>query len=321
MLDSGLREYLIDTSSNTYLNSVYRRSCNASRKVKSSALGVGLDAVVKTIPTSFTGNVSSNSEAMQNFCSSYDSETVNLSDRSLYQERIIQRGYDSFDQCLIIASQGVVVTHTVRGLEDMDFYVAPGFGRPVTIRGVQTSQHILCTGIAGDNQEYIEFNEKTQVRVHGDTSLSIGCKRTSTTGEIGEEVFAEGAVTLFTNVGRNGNYGAYWPRDVRLPDSTASDIQDALRDLALASEEQASLISGIGASSEPGKVTQERRGYIPPGGKWSNTGGVNWVSCPDGHYVAAVGGYDSDPGGQCSHCVSEIGIQCLPLHENAGEEE
>ena len=215
VLDRGLREYSIRTSSTTYLNSIHSRYCDSSSNLRSGSENFGLEAVVKQLPVKLTGGSSSATEAIRNFCKSYQSSTTDLNDDYLYQEKIIQRAYDSFEQCLLIANTGVTLTHTVRSLKNMDFYLAAGLARPVTLNGISSTDNVSCTGIV--NGELETFNPETVVVVDGNTSLNISCVRTPVADGNGGELFEEATVTLLTNVGKNGNYGAFWPADTRMP--------------------------------------------------------------------------------------------------------
>jgi hypothetical protein len=227
IVTDGLKEYSITTDSSAYLNSIFDKYCDSSGSSKSTGIGLGLDAVVKAIPIKLTGNYSSNEEAIRNFCRDYASVSVGRSDKTVYQERIVQRAYESFDQCLALAQTGVVVRHTVRSLETLDFFVAPGFARPVTIRGIKTSSNIECQGQDPTSQDpgAHRFDLSTRIKVQDNNTLNISCTRTGRQGSSGEVVFDEGTVTLMTDIGPNGNYGAFVPRDARLAEDQASSIK------------------------------------------------------------------------------------------------
>jgi len=230
IITDGLKEYSITTESSAYLNSVFDKYCESSGTAKSSGLSVGLDAVVKAIPIKFTGAYSSNEEAMRNFCRDYSSISAGRSDRTAYQERIVQRAYESFDQCIALAQTGVVVRHKVRSLTDLDFFVAPGFARPVTLRGIKTSMNIQCLGQDPSSSSSVakKLDLSTRIQVKDNNVLNISCVRTGKAGADGETIYDEGTVTLFTDIGPNGNYGAFVPRDTRLAENQASIIAQQL---------------------------------------------------------------------------------------------
>jgi len=233
IITDGLREYSITTDSSSYLNSVFDKYCESSGTARSAGLSVGLDVVVKAVPIQFTGAYSSNEEAVRNFCRNYSSLSAGRSDRTTYQERIVQRAYESFDQCIALAQTGVVVRHKVRSLTDLDFFVAPGFARPVTLRGIKTSSNIQCSGQDpnSSNSAAKNLDLSTRIQIKDNSVLNISCTRTGRAGANGETVYDEGTVTLFTDIGPNGNYGAFVPRDTRLAENQASVIVQQIASL------------------------------------------------------------------------------------------
>lgn len=116
LIPSGLKQYSIRTDSGSYLTSVFDRYCDESGSTKSSGLWLGLDIVVKTIPVTFTGSYSSNEEAVRNFCKTYAGQARGHSDQERYEEKIVDRAYDSFDACTAIAATGVILLQSDRRL-------------------------------------------------------------------------------------------------------------------------------------------------------------------------------------------------------------
>lgn len=261
VVTDGLREYSIKTDSRAYLNSVFDKYCESSGSVKSSSLGFGLDLVVKALPLSILGSFSSNEEAVKNFCRNYSSVASARSDTTNYQEKIVQRAYESFDQCIALAQTGVIVRHAVRSLVFLDFYVAPGFSRPVTIKGVKTSPNVECRGQdpnSGKSQDQ-RFDLSTRIKLQDNRTLNVVCERKGRAGPKGETVFDEAVVTLLTDVGPNGNYAAFVPRDTSLPENRASEIERTLQSLAA---ENAALKQQVNAEA----VTREAKDAVL--GRW-----------------------------------------------------
>lgn len=233
IITSGLREYDISTESNEYLNTVFDQYCESSGSAKSQGFGVGLDLIVGAIPIRLTGNYSSNEEAMRNFCSTYSSVASGSSDSTRYSEKIVREAYDTFGQCIAIAQTGISLRHEVVGLEKLNFFLAPGFVRPVTIRGVDiSSPNIQCEGLdPNTNEPAITFNSDTRITIGADKTLGMVCTRTSESGENGEEVFREGSVTVLTDIAPSGNYSVFLPRDARLPEAQASVLERTIAEL------------------------------------------------------------------------------------------
>ncbi len=245
IVSDGLREYSIKTDSRAYLNSVYDKYCENTGAVKSSSLGLGLDIVVKAIPITFSGSYATSEEAVKNFCRNYSATASGRSDTTSYQEKIVQRAYDSFDQCISLAKTGVIVRHAVRNLGSLDFYIAPGFGRPVTIKGIKTSNNIECRGQDPNASKPVDmkFTLSSRITLRDNKTLNLVCDRKSKAGPNGENIFNEGVVTLLTDIVPNGNYSAFVPRDVTLAENRASEIERIIATLQSENEQLRKKIS------------------------------------------------------------------------------
>ena len=276
IITDGLREYSITTDSSAYLNSVFDKYCETSGTARSTGLSVGLDAVIKAIPVQFTSSYSSNEEAVRNFCRNYSSISTGRSDRTAYQERIVQRAYESFDQCIALAQTGVVVRHKVRSLAELDFFVAPGFARPVMLRGIKSSTNIQCSGQDPNsaNSTAKKFDLSTRIQVKDNNALNISCTRTGKPGTNGETIYDEGTVTLFTDIGPNGNYGAFVPRDTRLAENQASAIAQQIASL----DQRATELDQRSAATEANRIKRCRVCYLMRG----SDGGDQFGQCQGG---------------------------------------
>lgn len=238
LVTDGLREYSIRTDSNEYLNSVFDRYCDSSGSTKSSSFGAGLDLVIKAIPIKFTADSQSSEQAVKNFCKNYSSVSAGRSNTTAYKERIVDRAYGSFDQCIALALTGVIVRHDVRSLDRFDFFVAPGFARPVAIRGLRASPNVSCTALAPGSTEgaAVTLTEGTRFLIGNNQTLNVGCVRASKLSGSGVQVYEEATATLFTDVAPNGNYAAFLPRDEKLPEDRASAIAKSLTDIVIAKD-------------------------------------------------------------------------------------
>lgn len=315
VITDGLKEYSIKTDSSAYLNTVYDKYCESGGTTKSQNFGLGLDAVVKAIPVKFTANYGSTEEAVKNFCKNYESLASGRSDQTQYQEKIVQRAYQSFDQCIALAQTGVVVRHEVRTLEQVDFFVAPGFSRPITIKGVNTSDGLSCTGqdpndLKKDSPAK-KFDLSTRLELKDNKVLNLVCLRAGQPDQDGNMIFREGVVTLLTDISPNGNYAAFLPRDTRLSENTASAIQKTIEGLTdqnkVLKDEQAKLKASLkthpaGTNSVP-VINGGRAGTVGP------------QSCPPGQYVSGIAVTDHDTGGFCVSCIDGVIITCRPIGE------
>lgn len=312
VITDGLKEYSVSTESSAYLNTVFDKYCESSGSLKTQSLGLGLDTVVKAIPVKFTGNFSSNEEGMRSFCKEYSSIASGQTDRNRYEEKIVRRAYDSFDQCIVLASTGVVVKHSVRSLEQVDFFIAPGFSHPVTIKGVKTSDGIACEGQdpTSNNSSAKKFGLSSRVVLNGNKSLNLVCTRPGTVDNKGTRVFHEGTVTILTDIRPNGNYAAFFPKEDRLAEDQASVLRQAMDQL----KEKNVQLAG---SHESLKNSLKHWPAGAPNSVPTIHGGVSGKlgpnHCPDGQYVSGIAVIDQDTGGNCVSCINGVEIICRPI--------
>lgn len=217
-----LKEYSISTSSSEYLNSVFDQYCEQSGESKASSVGVGLDVVIKAIPIKFTGNYDSSSQGMKNFCKTYASSSSLQQRQFSYNEKITEKALDTLTKCFQLQSQGVTITHSIVNKEKTEFYLKTEVFKPLIFQGVNTSAAVSCTGIV--NGKAILLNEKTNFSVT--KSQSFVCTRSpSVVTGASTKVYEESAIIVLTDL---GNYPVLLPRDERLSESMASDLDKEL---------------------------------------------------------------------------------------------
>ncbi|MBX3332419.1 MAG: hypothetical protein KF722_18630 [Nitrospira sp.] len=296
------------------MNTVFDNYCESGGTTKSQNFGLGLDAIVKAIPVKFTLNYGSNEEAVKNFCKNYQSVAAGRSDQTQYQEKIVQRAYQSFDQCIAIANTGVVVRHDVRTLEQVDFYVAPGFGHPITIKGISTSDGISCNGQDPNdskNSPAKKFDLSTRLELKDNKVLNLVCVRAGQQDKNGNTVFKEGVVTLLTDINPAGNYAAFLPQDTRIAESTASAIQKTIDGLTEQNKALKDSQEKLKASLKTHPAAINSIQVVNGGGY----GTVGPQSCPPGQYVSGIAVIDHDNGGYCISCIDGVIITCRPIGE------
>lgn len=297
IITSGLKNYSIKSDSNYYLDAVSDKYCESNGTSKSSSIGIGIEAVVKAIPVSFTGNYSSSQQAMSNFCRAYSSTAVGRSSSDSYKETIVSRAYDSFDQCIAMAAQSVVLNHAVRSEEIVDFIIAPGFSHPVRINGIQAPENIACYGILPKSESSPPvsstatlFDKNTTVNLTNNDTLSLGCKRTGKPNVKGDMVFDEAVITIFTNLVPKGNYSVFLPKSTRLFSDAAEELDRKISTLIAASASMGTRLSSVNArfSKVRMQLTCTPRGNFPLGeppacpANFSDTGGKTVYSVSGG---------------------------------------
>jgi hypothetical protein len=296
VITDGLREYSVSNDSLSYLNTVFDKYCDRSGSTKTAGVGVGIDAVIKSIPVKFTGNYSSNEEGWRSFCRNYSSETALQTNRNNYQERIVERAYDSFDSCIALAAAGIVTRHRVENITRTNFFMHAGFARPVTIRGVNATSNIKCEGIDPNSKENksTTFNAGSVMKLVNDDVLGMVCTRSGNLDAAGNTAYDEGIVTVLTDISPNGNYTIFMPRDTKLADNVASLVQKqiketadsldkSVKDLKAATNKMLTQIPNFVQNTDmPGYDTMANRGERFPGSK---------ADCPAGHFVTGVESY------------------------------
>ena len=232
LIREGLREYNVQSESEANLNTVFDRSCSSSGEFRTETAGVGLEAVVKSIPWKFTGNYGSTKEAMTNFCRDYRAVAEKSAARNSYQETIARRGYDSFDHCITMAASGVVARHRVENIERVNFYLASGFS-PVKVAGVNATNNIVCKGHNPTDPEAKEvtMNGDTRMTLVNNMTLGFVCTRTGTVDDKGTSVMQEGVVTILTDLRPNGNYTIFMPQERLVAPTEASVIMNQIKEL------------------------------------------------------------------------------------------
>jgi len=225
LITKGLREYNISSESTTYLNSVFSEYCYESGQSKSSSSNVGLEAVVKAIPLSFTAGTSDSSQAMTNFCKNFRESSDYKKNVDTYKETIVSKAYDTYAQCVQLTSLGYFVTHDLITPEKAQIVLRAGVDKPIEIEGIDVSSNIECKGPGADGNA-ITYTVST----HSKSNISIGvfCTRRPRSGPGGVTVFDEGSVAIAIP---GYKYNFYWPKSELLPEDLASQVQSSIAQL------------------------------------------------------------------------------------------
>ena len=227
-LASTLRQYNISSSSAAFLDQVFDDYCEQGGSANSKSLGLDLDVVVKAIPLKFKGTSSDNKSAFKNFCSNYQSIRVASTNEDIYERKITAEALATVDTCLRYqASNGVVMTHEVRSLRAIDFYLTRSALSPLKIDGVRVipNENIQCKGIVDGKS--VLFDESSVVTV--DPKQSIVCERTPAKLSDGSLYYDEAVITIQTTL---DNYSVFLPKETQFPDNIASQISETISELA-----------------------------------------------------------------------------------------
>jgi hypothetical protein len=242
IITSGLRNYNISSSSSASLNTIYSNYCDASGNTTSSNTSAGLDVVINSIPIGFKLGATDAATAYHNFCKAYQSVYQGSESSSSYESTIVQKAYDSFNQCVAFSALGISIDHRVLSTEATSFYITAAVGKPIQVTGVTLSRNVSCSG-QDPSGRLIKYSPTS--RVTSNTYLSLVCNRTSTAAANGQ-FFDEGTISIATNA---GNYDVYLPHDAKFAIDYATQIQKQIADLkattTLAVQDTNKRISGI----------------------------------------------------------------------------
>lgn len=276
-----LKTYEIDTSSSSFLNSIYSQNCQQDGSKKSSGGGFGLDAVIKAIPIKFTGSYTNTDEGFTNFCKSYTSLATSTSSQDSYKERITDKALNTIDQCNKLQASGIQISHEIVNIESISFYLRNSVTQSFELQGVATTGKISCTGLVKGKQAKFDSNINVQVK----TTQNISCLRKGEANPKGP-VFDEATVSILTN---QGNYSVLLQRDQRLSENLASTLASQITMLRADLATSNSMIHVV-TDAKPIPIYQCPVGWVKggPPGQWASYGCQGQISgtpyCTDNVY-------------------------------------
>jgi hypothetical protein len=258
------------------------------------------EATIPVIPLQLKGTYTSNDGAIRNFCRNYSQVISSNRQRNTYEERIVDRAYQSLDQCLALAATGAIIHQNIQTLARVDFFLTPG-RTPIKVMGINTTLNVKCTGMMpnSNQQTATQFDASTSITLQGSDALGMVCTREPRTDSSGNQVYDEGAATVLTDVVPNGNYTMYMPRDARLPENLASSINSSMatligQNLALIARLTAAELKLDAAKAVEATELSYRGSYEgAPRGKADGTtelGGFAelYHKCPAGSFMVAI---------------------------------
>lgn len=212
-----LKEYAIDSSSSSFLRSVFAEHCQIDGSRKSSGGSASLDVVVQSIPVGFKGDYKSAEESMSAFCKTYKDHYQGAQQADSYKETISTRALETIQQCLALQASGVTITSNVRNVEGADFFLKGSVNSILDVKGVAITGNVVCEGIANGKKRPFDASLDLAVKA----TAQFACKRTGTPAPSGGTSFGEATITVLTS---QGNYSLFWPRDEKQSENMASAI-------------------------------------------------------------------------------------------------
>jgi len=273
IISNGLREYRIDSTSTSYLTSTFKQYCQETGEKKNDSGGIGLDFVVKQIPVKFTGTYSSSSEAMTNFCKTYSNSTDYKNSTYSYSDTIVSKAYDTYAQCVQLASLGLSVSHDFITEERTQVLLRAGVARPIEIVGVDTSSNVKCYG-PNNQGKSVQYSVGT--KLSSANTISVFCSREGRRDANGITTYEEGSVAF----GITGyKYNFFWPRSARLPEDLASKVETSLNELR----------TNIAALAAREAIAVEATTEAAANGAVGGTSAIDLTaSCPSGQLMTGI---------------------------------
>lgn len=175
---SATRDLVIDKDDRSSLHTIFDQYCDTRGNTRSRSAGVGIEAVIKSIPVSFTGNYSDAETGMSNFCRNYQEVRFSTESRHITRNTVVTDALRYYNECQIITSRGVTITHIEAGEGDIIFNF--NFRDRETrfqIQGVSAGPNVSCgsTSIFRDGN-WRTVNRQTRSDIVNNSSLS--CTRT-----------------------------------------------------------------------------------------------------------------------------------------------
>lgn len=115
---AATRNLLVSENSYSSVNTIFDNYCEVSGEAKSSNSSAGIEAVIKQIPISFTGQSGSSEQRMKNFCKTYSSVRFDTAASRSLADTVVVDALKSFNECVAITQAGVRISHSApTGLE------------------------------------------------------------------------------------------------------------------------------------------------------------------------------------------------------------
>lgn len=215
---SATRNISFTETSYSSLNTIYDQYCSSTGERKSGTTGVGVEAVVKSIPISFTGSHASDEEKLTSFCKTYNSVRYTTTASSAYQDSVVNEALKSFNQCIDISRKNIVIEVSQPTGTTAAFSFRFGSDVNYELQGVLLGGNITCSS-AFDSNDVRNVDETTHQKVS--KNFSINCKRQPIDRSGGGKYYPKTSVILSSNV---GPYTAVFPADEVLDIEYASAL-------------------------------------------------------------------------------------------------
>lgn len=221
------------------INQVFNEHCEQSGELRTSGGSIDFEGVLKAIPMKIGISGGSAKEKMQSFCKIAQAYSLNNSADFVFANQVVVDALSSFNQCLAIASERLVITHSTQGAESV---IINGRWRDGITQGVYLDaitfdpNHITCssTSFSADGSSE-KIGDK---RLELSKNFNIACRRLPK-AEAGDLLYAE------ANIGLGTSLGTY---SIKLYDERIlgfTNAEDAIENYAQLSKERDALVSSL----------------------------------------------------------------------------
>ena len=142
--------------------------CKSDGSVNTSASGVGLDAVVNSIPFSFSANSTTSSQRLTEFCKVGQTQYASWNSGSFASSSVVTEALSNFNSCVQLASSGLQLRVAINQPDSLTVsgFASPGYSGYLTSVAYD-DQNMTCTSS--------NFEQGPQPQVlHGALNLKIG---------------------------------------------------------------------------------------------------------------------------------------------------
>lgn len=95
----------------TELSYYFSRHCQKSGEVNNSSFSLGIEAVVKQIPFTFSANSNDSKSKMEEFCKIGSQQNYFSVTSSDFRDEVVSASLNSFNQCIALENRGIRLTH------------------------------------------------------------------------------------------------------------------------------------------------------------------------------------------------------------------
>jgi hypothetical protein len=184
------------------IQTYFNQHCEKNGEIKTSSAGLNLEAVVYAIPFKFGASSNSAKEKMQEFCKTASSYEFNQSAEFQSSNQVVVDALSNFNQCLAIAGQNLIITHTLQHPESVTI---SGRWKTAVTKGVKLNQvlydnsKLQCTSTTlTKDGKVVKVNDQRSWEIPEGFSLS--CVRKSKISG-GAAVFERATIGLSTTLG------------------------------------------------------------------------------------------------------------------------